>query len=147
MKDNTKNKPNNKIILALPAVLVLLLGAYFLITNINSGSSESLTSTVTKVEYKNGLYEESISYQVPKSTNTLKATITIKDDVITEVSTSHVFSSPKSKEYTDPFDKEISGAVVGKKFKDLDIKILGGASLTSDAFNKIIDALTQKAKQ
>lgn len=142
------NKVNKSLLIAMPVIVLLLVGVYFLITNASGDSnSNQSVSSVTKVEYIDGTYEESISYQVPKSTNTLTAKISIVDDIITEVTTTHEYTSQKSKEYTDPFDKEISAAVVGKKVSSVDLSILGGASITSDAFNKIIDSLVQKTKK
>lgn len=142
------NKVNKSLLIAMPVIVLLLVGVYFLITNASGDSNTNQSvSSVTKVEYIDGTYEESISYQVPKSTNTLTAKISIVDDIITEVTTTHEYTSQKSKEYTDPFDKEISAAVVGKKISSVDLSILGGASITSDAFNKIIDSLVQKTKK
>jgi uncharacterized protein with FMN-binding domain len=147
MKNNKKvNKSNKKILITAPFIAVLLLGAYFVVSNNSDSTNFNESSTVTKIEFKDGSYEESVSYPVPKSTNTLKAKITIKNDIVTEISTSHTYTNEKSKEYLDPFDKEISSAVVGKKVKDIDLDILGGASLTSEVFNELIESVLDKAK-
>lgn len=128
---------------------VLVIGAYIAIVGLPSKTSNtdsSSTSTVTKTVYKNGVYEASTTYKVPGSTNTLNASITIENDVITKITTTNTVTSQKSKEYTDPFDSGISKEVVGKKLGSAKISILSGASLTTNAYNTVLDSVISKAQ-
>lgn len=101
--------------------------------------------------YKNGSFTSSMSYKVPGNrTNTLTATISITNDIITTISTSSVNDSG-SQQYNDDFKNEIQSAVENKKILGLVIPdgpgdAVGGASLTSEAFNIILNQIRSTAK-
>lgn len=143
--------PKTALLATLSAIMVI--GIYVLVVgtdktktnNQNTGSSSS-TSTVTKLTFKDGSYEVSLDYQVPRGTNNMKATITIKDDIITEVATVNTVASAKSEEYTKPFSEQISAEVVGKKLSEAKITKIAGASGTSKAFDDILDQVIEKAE-
>lgn len=149
----TRTKTNNAGIINIAVIaavsVVLIIGLYVVITARNKTGTNSLSSSsaVTTSVYKDGSYTESVSYSVPRETNTLNATITLSNDKITSVSTSGAYNGGESKRYNTSFNSEISSAVVGKKLSDAKIDTIGGASLTSMAFNQIIDAITSKAKK
>lgn len=143
--------PKTALLATLSAIMVI--GIYVLVvgtetttTNNPNTSGSPNTSTVTKLTFKDGSYEVSLDYQVPRGTNNMKATITIKDDIVTEVTTVNTVASPKSEEYTKPFSEQISGVVVGKKLSEAKITKIAGASGTSKAFNDILDQVIEKAE-
>lgn len=148
----TRTKTNNAGIINIAVIaavsIVLIIGLYVVITARNKTGTNSLSnsSAVATSVYKDGSYTESVSYTVPRETNTLNATITLSNDKITSVSTSGAYIGGESKRYNTNFNTEISSAVVGKKLSDAKIGVVAGASLTSMAFNQIIDAIAAKSK-
>lgn len=143
--------PKTAIFAALSAIMVI--GIYILVvgpdstsTNTQSDNGLSSAGTVTKIAYRDGSYEVSLDYTVPRGSNTIKAVITIKDDIITGLTTENIVASEKSKEYTEPFSNQISGAVVGKKLDEAKITKIAGASGTSKAFNDVLALVIEKAE-
>ena len=144
------NKKN--IIITASISAVLLIGAYFVLikkssTSTDAGSLSSSASSNPSSIYKDGTYTASAAYQVPRDTNTLSATITIANDTITKISTTNEYNSGESKRYSGSFDSGISAAVKGKKLTNAKVGIVCGASLTSMAFNDVIDSVISKAKK
>lgn len=127
-------------------------------SNSNSTTTTPATSTPTPTpapttpatptySFKDGSFTSSKSYAVPGSkTNTLTATITISNDSVISISTSSV-NDPRSQEYNDDFKAEIAGSVVSKKIDGLSVGAVGGASLTSEAFNQILNQIRNLAKK
>lgn len=122
-------------------------------TNSTAPSSPATPTppTTPTYTYKNGSFTSSMSYKVPGNrTNTLTATISITNDIITTISTSSVNDSG-SQQYNDDFKNEIKSAVENKKILGLAIPdgpgdAIGGASLTSEAFNIILNQIRSTAK-
>jgi hypothetical protein len=110
------------------------------------------TPTTPSYTYNNGSFTTTASYGVPGgNTNTLTATITINNDIITTLTTSQ-FNLATSQEYYDNFKAEISGSVNNNKLVGLLIPdgpgdAVGGASLTSTAFNQILNQIRNTAKK
>lgn len=104
------------------------------------------TTTPATTTYKDGTYTSNISYRVPHGTNSLKTSITIKDGVITAVTTDSTYADHESEFYISDFESAVKGAVVGKKITSSFSSRIGGASLTGNAFLNAIDSVIAKAK-
>jgi hypothetical protein len=93
-----------------------------------------------KTVYKNGTYTVSTSYNAPgRSTHSVDATITIKDDVITASNVSYGGDNVNtSTEYQNKFSKGYQTQVIGKNLGTVSLSRVGGASLTTNAFNKAL---------
>lgn len=140
---------NKNVIIGASLSAALLVGVYFVIIrkNASTTNTELVSSTQSSPStYKDGSYSASIAYQVPRDNNQLKATITLKNDVITKVAVEHTAESGESKKYTSGFSSGVSSAVVGKKLGSSSIGIIGGASLTSNAFNSVLESIISKAQ-
>ena len=111
-----------------------------------SSSNSTTTSATTTPTYKDGAYTETVSYRVPGDSNGLTAKVTIADGVITAVTTTNQYTDHESARYISGFQSGISSAVKGKSLADAFVGRVGGASLTSSAFNDIIDAIKVDAK-
>ena len=149
------NKPfNNKLFPFLVILLItfILVGAFIVIqyqqTNYNSKSDSSsigVNSTgQNKLVANNGLttYTKELQFQVPRrNTNTLILNINIQDNKITNLVADIITADEKSLEYKQTFLNEINKEVTGKKIQDLDLSSVGGASLTTEAFMKIINEI------
>ncbi|MET0979857.1 MAG: hypothetical protein ABWX90_01210 [Candidatus Saccharimonadales bacterium] len=97
--------------------------------------------------HRNGTYTATVSYNVPDGGhNTLNATVTISNSTISAVTTNNSYTERKSQQYVDSFANGISSASVGKPVATFSIGRVGGASLTSAAFNSALDTIRNEAK-
>ncbi len=103
-------------------------------------------STIPTSGYKDGTYKATVSYFVPHDQNSMTATITIANGEITGVSTTNQYGDHESASYINDFKSSISNAVVGKKIDKASVGRVGGASLTSEAFNEALDQVMNQAK-
>lgn len=100
-----------------------------------------------KNTYRNGSYSAKVAYSPKGLPDTIVTNLTISNDKVTAVSIVDDPSNAKSKRYVDSFKSALSGAVVGKSLSGLSLSRVGGASLTTPAFNQTLDAIRNQAKQ
>jgi uncharacterized protein with FMN-binding domain len=96
-------------------------------------------------DYADGTYTESGSYQAPSGTEEIEVTVTLVDNVITEVSVEGKARDPQAKQHQGEFIEGIAAEVVGKSIDELDVDKVGGSSLTSKGFTKAINAIKADA--
>lgn len=96
--------------------------------------------------YRNGTFVASSNYAVPGASNTLTTRITISQDKVAAVSSSHVAPDPDSQPFINGFNSGVSSAVVGRSLAGLSASRIGGASLTTAAFNSNLNAIRSQAK-
>lgn len=110
-------------------------------------TSSTTASTSTSSGYKDGTYTAAASYSVPRSSNTIDVSLTVKDGVVTAVKTSHNYSDRESGMYIDSFDSSIQSSVVGKSIGSLtSLSRVGGASLTTYGFEDALATIANQAK-
>jgi uncharacterized protein with FMN-binding domain len=109
-------------------------------------ASQTPTTTTNASAYKNGSYNASIDYFVPKSDNTITVQMTIDNGTVTAIKTTHNYTDRESDYYISSFDSLIEQEVKGKKLDELSIGRVGGASLTSNAFDDAIATIKNEAK-
>lgn len=127
-------------------------------TNENtSGTSSGLTTSPatspsnqqgnsSTSSYKDGTYSATANYSVPHGgQNSIKVTITIKDGSVASVKTAHDYADRESGMYIDSFDSSIESVVVGKALSSTYTGRVGGASLTSSAFDQALQTIRQDA--
>ena len=102
------------------------------------------TPVVAATKYKDGVYNSTIKYQVPKATETITVNITIKNDIIANVSNSHSGVKQDSQLYQSDFESALS--VNNKKIDTVSLSAVGGASLTTDAFMQALATIQNQAK-
>jgi hypothetical protein len=108
----------------------------------------SAPSPISETVYANGTYSEVTTYVAPsRSVHTVTTTVTITDDVIT--ATAVTFSGdehPTSTNWQSKFTAALQTAVVGKKITDVANSRIGGASLTSNAYNEALTKIKSSAQ-
>ncbi len=84
--------------------------------------------------------KETLSYKVPAPDldASVEFDVTVTDGIITAASSRTVATAAASKYNQDNFAKDVSAKVVGKKAKDLKVDAIGGASLTTLAFETFV---------
>ncbi len=111
----------------------------------NTSTSTNTTATVTM--YKDGTYSNSQTYRVPEGeSNSIDVKITLSGDVIKDLTVDSNYDSRESERYVSGFESSIKSKVVGKKISDVNLSIVGGASLTTDAFTEAISEIQAEAK-
>ncbi len=98
--------------------------------------------------YEDGTYDATADYQSPNGTETIKVTLTLESDVVTdvEVEGKSVDPSPEVEQHQAEFEDGIAGEVVGKNIDELDVHRVGGSSLTSSGFNEAVEQIKIKAQ-
>jgi uncharacterized protein with FMN-binding domain len=112
-----------------------------------TSSTPSTSATVSNATYKDGTYNASATYSVPREyTNSIKVTLTVKDGKITNVTTNSQTDDRESEAYISDFESSVSSAVVGKSLANLSANRIGGASLTTEGFNEALQQIQSNAK-
>lgn len=117
-------------------------------TDATSGAapSDGDTTTTAGTTYKNGTYTASGTYNTPESVESISVTVTLKDDVVSEVSATTDPQSSESREYQQDFLSGYKSLVVGKKIDSISLSRVSGSSLTSRGFNNAIRQIESDAK-
>jgi len=110
----------------------------------DSGNNSNLNTSETP--YKNGTYSSSGSYDSPAGTESLDVTITIADDIVTDVKVvGHDDGNPDVKRYQGEFIGGISDIVVGKDIDELSVDRVAGSSLSSTGFKAALQNIKAQA--
>ncbi len=99
--------------------------------------------------YKDGTYTVSADYVAPsRSSHTVDVTLTLADDVVTDVNVE--FGGDKDVEGSNynqgKFVAAYKTLVVGKTLDSISLSRVGGASLTTNAFNEALAEVKTKAQ-
>lgn len=97
--------------------------------------------------FADGSYTTAVSYFTPRRTeHTMDVTLVVADGVITDASIlwdgKAEASTPSHRGFADAYQAE----VIGQNLETIDLSRVGGASLTSDAFNEAIDTIEAEAR-
>jgi len=94
--------------------------------------------TADAPDYNDGSYTTSVTYTTPKNDEySLDITLTIANDVV--VDTNVVYSQGAEKDpNAQRFDKAYEALVIGKDMDAISLSRVGGASLTTGAFNNAL---------
>ncbi len=111
----------------------------------SSSTSSSTSSSSSTTSYKDGSYTASSSYYVPHGTNTISATVTVSNGKITAVTTNDNYTDNESAMYIDSFESSVSSSAVGTSLADASFSRIGGASLTTEGFNNVLDEIRTQA--
>ena len=95
--------------------------------------------------YKSGSYSSSVTYRVPSGRSyTMEVSLTVTGDTVTTSNVSFdTFGTNDGN--TQNFVSEYKSHVIGQKLSQISLARVGGASITSRAFNQAIGAIKTKA--
>ncbi len=113
--------------------------------SVQSASSSNTIASTSSTTYTDGTYSASSSYYVPHGTNSISATVTIKNNIITAVSTSDQYSDRESGMYIDSFKSYLDSSANGQSLDSYSPSRIGGASLTTQAFTDVLDQIRTDA--
>ena len=104
------------------------------------------STSVAAFSYKDGTYNASVTYQSPGGPDGLGVSVTLKGDVITDVSITEGANDPISQKFQDQFAEGYKVLVVGKNIDDVQLGKISGSSLTPKAFNEALNAIKTQAE-
>lgn len=113
----------------------------------DADSQGGSTSTDVTAPYKDGTYTAEGSYQTPETVETISVTLTLADDVVTDVEVVGDPQAEETEEYQGEFIAGIADEVVGKKLDELDVDRVAGSSLTSAGFNQAVVDIKEQAAE
>lgn len=90
--------------------------------------------------YKNGTYSATGSYMSPGGPDQIAVTLTLANDIITDISVTPEPGDNHSAMYQNKFASGYKQYVIGKNIADVNLSVVSGSSLTPQGFN---DALAQ----
>lgn len=103
------------------------------------------TETDATAPYADGTYTAEGSYQTPETVETISVTMTLKDDIVTDVEIVGDPLAPESTRYQGQFISGIDEHVVGKSLDELDVDRVAGSSLTSGGFDQAVVLIKDEA--
>lgn len=95
--------------------------------------------------YANGTYTAEGSYATPESVETVVVTLTIADEVVTDVEVTGDPQARESQQYQSQFIGGISNEVVGKSLDEVSVTRVAGSSLTSGGFMQAVELIRAEA--
>ena len=93
--------------------------------------------------YKNGTYRTQASYRTPGGQYQIDITLSVSDDKITNTIVS--FNAGASDSYSKAFSRAYQSSVAGENLGTVHPSRIGGASLTTRAFNSTLDTIRSQA--
>ncbi len=104
--------------------------------------SNKKTSSV----YKDGTYSATGSYMSPGGEDQLAVTLTLANDIITDVSVTPTAGDRTSQRYQDRFISGYKQYVVGKNIAEVNLTNISGSSLTPIGFDAALAKIKAQAK-
>ena len=95
--------------------------------------------------YADGTYTADGTYNTPESVETISVTVTLEDDVITDVQVEGDPQKSETEQYQGQFIGGISEVVVGQDIDEIAVSRVAGSSLTSGGFNDAIESIKAEA--
>jgi hypothetical protein len=95
-------------------------------------------------DYRNGTYSAQSSYRTPDGTYQISVNLTVANDKITGSTIS--FDSRGARDgYSKRFSSSYQSAIIGQDLGSASLSRVGGASLTTRAFNTALDSIRSQA--
>lgn len=160
---NSGNSDKTKQLIAafvvLVVVVLIVVGSKALGKKDGNAQTSSDTSTVSSSSlntpsssndssdsYKDGTYSATGSYVSPGGTQSIKVSVTLKNNVVTDTEAQSGAVDSQSEEFQGQFIDGYKPLVVGKSLNSINLSRVSGSSLTSQGFNNAIEQIKSEAK-
>ncbi|WP_442576282.1 FMN-binding protein [Microbacterium sp. F51-2R] len=114
-------------------------------TGAGADAQASDTDSGATSTYVDGTYTAEGSYATPESVEQISVTVTLNNDVVTDVEVSGNPTKRESQEYQAKFIGGIADVVVGQDIDALSVSRVAGSSLTSGGFTQAIEQIKAEA--
>lgn len=96
--------------------------------------------------YADGQYEAIGQYTSPGGGETIDVSITVEDNIITDVAVVPNARLPISARYQGQFRDGVGAEVIGKNLNEVQLDVVSGSSLTPIGFNNALDQIRAQAE-
>ena len=96
--------------------------------------------------YKDGTYSATGQYMSPGGLDKIAITLTLSNDIVTDVSATPEPGDNTSARYQDKFISSYKDYVVGRNIADINLTKVSGSSLTPKGFNDALAQIKAQAK-
>lgn len=114
-------------------------------SSVNSDANNNSSSSAG-TSFKDGSYSASSTYYVPHGSESIKVTLTVKNNVVTDSKIENSEDDPESAQYQEEFASEYKSDVVGKNLGSVNLSFIAGASDTTEGFNQAVQDIANQAK-
>lgn len=115
-------------------------------TQQQNSASGTLPEGATQGMYQDGEYMAVGAYTSPGGGETIDVSLTLEDNVITNVSVTSNAKLPISKKYQKDFVGGFEDQVVGKNIDEVQLDVVSGSSLTPIGFNNALEQIKAEAQ-
>jgi hypothetical protein len=133
-------------IIAVVIAAVLGVGFTFYENSKHTSSTPATLQATDTRTFKNGTYSKSVTYTNPKQSEyRLDTTLTVANNIVTDASIVYsqgAENDPNAKHFEDAYKTE----VIGKSLGTINLSRVGGASLTTNAFNNALTDIKNQAQ-
>gem|GEM_PF-6157535 len=112
-------------------------------------ASEDLVDVASDTDFTDGVYEANGEFVTARGryTESVDLTLTITDDIVTDMQVVGNINNRKSQQYQDRFEAVIDDFIIGKNLSSIDVDAVSGASDTTDGFMVAVNAIRTEARQ
>jgi uncharacterized protein with FMN-binding domain len=115
-------------------------------TESTQNMAEDSAESEDEGNFKNGEYEAEGMYKSPGGDESIGVKLTLKDNIITDVTVESKATKPLSVQFQEKFISGFKELVVGKEIDDVQLDKVAGSSLTPKGFNEAIEKIKAEAK-
>jgi hypothetical protein len=112
----------------------------------SSVSAPPMSSSAAASIYRDGTYSANGVYRSPAGGESIRISLTLKDDVVTAATFSGDATNPKSIAMQTAFGAGFEAQVVGKSIDEVNVGVVNGSSLTGGGFNEAVAKIKAEAK-
>jgi uncharacterized protein with FMN-binding domain len=94
---------------------------------------------------KDGTYSALGRYTSPGGPSAVDVELTLKSDTVTAIKVTPKAENPTAQGYEGKFASGVGTKVIGKKLSELNVTKVSGSSLTSQGFDRAIEAIEKQA--
>ena len=142
----------NNLVFGGAIVLLVLVVIYGVFKYVKKDANTSINPVVVPIDtpvtylYKDGIYSSFGNYISPGGEEQIDVSVTLKDDVITDVSVKSLATRPTSVKMQGIFIANYKPLVIGKKIDDVVLDKVSGSSLTPLGFNNALESIKNTAQ-
>ncbi len=139
----TRQSNTSKVVVGLVIVLIIAIGIWYYRQNKVPAVD---TTPVVINTYKDGSYSATGVYTAPSGSEDLGVSLTLKGNIITDVTVTNRAKNEISKKLQDMFIGGYKVLVVGKDINTVKLDKVSGSSLTPKGFNDAIEKIKLQAQ-